>query len=206
MKKGMKNLLIIAALFAASTDVKGQVKGQADFKNSVKVTPLAFLKGQIAVVHYERSVYRNLTVGLGAAPIFFPPLLGAILYPVDQFNNGLAIDPEVRMYAKSDKVMDGFFFGLYSSNRFSSWESSTTFSSSFSTTLPLDVSFRRSVYGVQLGTQKLLGKHFCVDFYGGLGLSTSKYKVYYADTKNIYEEQNATGLNVRLNVSLGYQF
>ena len=201
MKKGMRILLIIAALFTASTNVKGQ----ANFKNSVKVTPLAFLKGQIAVVHYERAVYRNMTLGIGVAPIFFPPVLGAILYPIDQFNNGIAIDPEFRYYAKSDKVMDGFFFGAYSSNRFSSWESSGTLSSGFNTD-PLNLSFRRSIFGVQAGTQKLLGEHFCIDFYGGMGVSFSQYKAYSAFTNKLLEVQDASGLNVRLNVSIGYQF
>jgi hypothetical protein len=201
MKKGMRNLLLIAAMFIASTDVKGQ----ADFKNSVKVTPLAFLKGQIAVLHYERAVNPNITVGIGVAPIFFPPVLGAILYPIDQFNNGIAIDPEIRYYAKSDKVMDGFFFGAYSSNRFSSWESSGTLSSGFNTD-PLNLSFRRSIFGVQAGTQKLLGEHFCIDFYGGMGVSFSQYKAYSAFTNKLLEVQDASGLNLRLNVSIGYQF
>lgn len=201
MKKGMRNLLLIAAMFISSTDVQGQ----ADFKNSVKVTPFAFLKGQIAVLHYERAVNPNITVGIGVAPIFFPPVLGVILYPIDQFNNGIAIDPEIRYYANSDKVMDGFFFGAYSSNRFSSWESSGTLSSGFNTD-PLNLYFRRSIFGVQAGTQKLLGEHFCIDFYGGMGLSFSQYKAYSAFTNKLLEVQDASGLNLRLNVSIGYQF
>jgi len=92
--------------------------------NIIKISPFVFLKGQLIEVHYERAFYNQLSAGIGLAPIIFPPLIGSLLYPVDEFSPGIAIDPEIRWYAKADKVMDGFFIGRYSSNRFSSWTSS----------------------------------------------------------------------------------
>jgi hypothetical protein len=203
IKKSTK-LLCLMALFVSLSNL---ANGQTDFKNSVKISPLTFPKGKIAVIHYERSVYKNFTIALGVAPLL-EPLLGSWLYPINKFNTGLAIDPEIRWYAKSDKVMDGFFFGIYNTTRFSSWESSNDYTDLFTSkpTVLLDVSLTRTIYGIQLGSQKLIGKNIAIDVYGGAGLSASNYKAYKMGTKDLYEQTSVGGINLRLNVSIGYQF
>ena len=203
MIKKFKKVMCLLALFISLSNLSN---GQTNFKNSVKLSPITFTKGQIAVIHYERSIYKNFTIGMGVSNISFKPILGSFLYPIDKFNMGLAIDPEIRWYAKSDKIMDGFFFGFYNSTRFSSWESSTTGASLFTDNVLLDVSVRKSIYGLQLGAQKLMGKHIAIDVYGGAGLSGTKYKAYNRGTKDLYETQNSGGINLRLNLSIGYQF
>lgn len=186
---------------------------QSEMKNAVKVTPITILKGQAIMLHFERAVFKNMTACIGAAPVISGPIIGSLAFPVDKFKSGVAIDPEIRWYAKSDKVMDGFFFGLYNSNRFSSWESSASFSDILfnnptynGTDNKLNVSARKIIVGFQLGTHRLIGKHFSVDFYSGLGFSGSTTTAKYASNKEIYNEIKSGGVNLRLNVALGWRF
>jgi hypothetical protein len=204
----------ITSIFILSLFTATCVFAQTEMKNAIKVTPITFVKGQLIMVHYERAVFKNMTVAIGAAPVITGPLIGSLAFPVDKFKNGFAIDPEIRWYAKSDKVMDGFFFGLYNSNRFSSWESSADYGSIFlldptytgSENAKLNVSARKTIVGIQLGTHRLIGKHFSVDFYSGVGFSGSKTTAKYADTKEVFDEVSAGGVNLRLNVALGWRF
>ncbi len=94
---------------------------QSTGANVIKVSPLTFMSGRLAAVHYERQIGKQFTFGIGAAPLFWRPLFGSISYPITEFKNGFSVDPEFRWYAKSDKVMDGFFVGLYGSYIKSNW-------------------------------------------------------------------------------------
>jgi len=204
----------ITSILFLSLIIANSMFAQKEMKNAIKVTPITIIKGQAIMIHYERVVFKNMTAGIGVAPVVMGPLIGSLAFPVEKFKSGIAIDPEIRWYAKSDKVMDGFFFGLYNSNRFSSWESSADYTSIFllnptysgTENTKLNVSARKTIVGIQLGTHRLLGKHFSVDFYSGVGFSGSKTTAKYADTKEIYDEVSAGGVNLRLNVALGWRF
>jgi hypothetical protein len=128
MKKTILTLIIFTAINAFGqekkiSDQKIDEKTSKAGKNILKVSPLVFAKGQIIQVHYERQLFGNFTGAVGLAPIFFPNIWGSLLYPVKEFKGGIAIDPEFRWYANSDKIMDGFFIGVYNSMRFSKWSS-----------------------------------------------------------------------------------
>jgi hypothetical protein len=205
----MKNLkftfLTVVSLFVTTQTFAQQTK-------AIKVSPFTFLKGQPVMIHYEHNVFNSFTMGVGVAPIMWGPIVGSLLYPPTKFNTGIAIDPEVRWYAKNDKVMDGFFVGLYNSNRLSSWEGAST-AEIFDYDYYYDdydindweIKNRKVIVGLQLGVQRLIGDHFCVDFYSGIGFNsnvttaTRKYDKYTETTPS-------GGVNLRLNVALGWQF
>lgn len=201
----------ITVLFFSFIGVNA-IYAQSKMKNALKVTPITIIKGQAIMLHYERQLINHMTVGIGVAPIVFGPLLGSLAYPSDKFKNGVAIDPEIRWYAKQDKVMDGFFVGLYNSNRFSYWESSTALLGLLNPLYTgtdigkVNVSSRRTIVGFQLGTHRLIGEHFSVDFYTGLGLSGSKTTAKFASNNVLYDEIRAGGVNLRLNLALGWVF
>jgi len=159
------------------------------------------------MIHYEHNVFKSFTMGVGVAPIIWGPIVGSLLYPPTKFNTGIAIDPEVRWYAKNDKVMDGFFVGLYNSNRFSSWEGTSTeeIFDLYSEINDWDIKNRKIIVGLQLGVQRLIGDHFCVDFYSGIGFNSNVTTA----TRKIDKYTETTpsgGVNLRLNVALGWQF
>jgi hypothetical protein len=200
----MKNLkftfLTVVSLFVTTQTFAQQTK-------AIRVSPFTFLKGQPVMIHYEHNVFKSFTMGVGVAPIMWGPIVGSLLYPPTKFNTGIAIDPEVRWYAKNDKVMDGFFVGLYNSNRFSSWEGASS-EEIFNLSPELndwDIKNRKIIVGLQLGVQRLIGDHFCVDFYSGIGFNsnvttaTRKFDKY-------TETRTSGGVNLRLNVALGWQF
>lgn len=179
----------------------------AQQNKAIKLSPFTFLKGQPAMIHYEHNVFKSFTIGVGVAPVIWSPIIGSLLYPPTKFNTGIAIDPEVRWYAKNDKVMDGFFVGLYNSNRFSSWEGTSTeeIFNIYSEVNNWEVKNRKIIVGLQLGVQKLIGDHFCADFYSGIGFNSNLTTA----TRKIDQYTETTpsgGVNFRLNVALGWQF
>jgi hypothetical protein len=200
MKKNLSTLFLVLFVSFYTISIAQQ-------KKAIKVSPFTFIKGQPAMFHYEHNVFKSFTMGVGAAPVLWGPLLGSLLYPPTKFNPGIAIDPEVRWYAKNDKVMDGFFVGLYNSNRFSSWEGKSTEEvfDVYSDLNDWDVKNRKIIVGLQLGVQRLIGDHFCVDFYSGFGFSSNVTTATRIVDK--YTESTTTaGVNLRLNVALGWQF
>ena len=52
----------------------------------------------------------------------------------------------------------------------------------------------------------LFGKHFLIDFYSGLGLNINKTEAKLAATNTIYDEVNSGGIDIRLNLALGWRF
>ncbi|WP_338410795.1 DUF3575 domain-containing protein [uncultured Flavobacterium sp.] len=179
----------------------------AQQQKAIKISPFTFLKGQPVMIHYEHNVFKSFTMGVGVAPIMWGPIIGSLLYPPTKFNTGIAIDPEIRWYAKNDKVMDGFFVGLYNSNRFSSWEGTSTeeIFDLYSEINEWDIKNRKIIVGLQLGVQRLIGDHFSVDFYSGIGFNSNLTTA----TRKIDQYTETTpsgGVNLRLNVALGWQF
>jgi hypothetical protein len=165
------------------------------------------------MIHYEHNIFNGLTIGAGVAPVLWGPIIGSLAYPPSEFNTGVAIDPEIRWYAKSDQVMDGFFVGLYNSNRFSSWYSGASTVDIFdidgeSDIYDLDgydVTNRKIIVGLQLGVQKLLGEHFCFDFYSGIGFQ-GNVTTATGRTTNYVDRVEGGGINLRCNISIGWQF
>jgi len=209
----MKKIITVLALSFIGLN---SIYAQYGMKNALKVTPITILKGQAIMLHYERQLTNKMTVGIGVAPIVTAPVLGSLAYPSDRFKVGFAMDPEIRWYAKSDIVMDGFFVGLYNSNRFSSWESSTESILNYSINFnpiytgsqrgKINVSDRKTIIGLQLGTHRLIGEHFSVDFYSGFGFSSRKTTAKFSSNDVLYDKFEAIGANLRLNLALGWVF
>lgn len=189
--------------------VKSKLSLSQSMKNVIKITPIVFLQGQLVRISYERSIGSHFTVGLGVAPIVFPDLLASLAYPPtsgDGFKGGIALDPEIRWYAASDKAMDGFFLGLYNSTRFSSWDAQSTVQIlGSSNTDQYKVNRSMLKYGFELGFEKMMGKHFLFDIFGGLGLIGDNITATNQRTKAI-ETLPSGGIDVRFNFSFGYRF
>jgi hypothetical protein len=205
-------LLILLATFTIKINAQKNV-------NVVKVTPLTFVKGQLFMLHYERNISKKMSLGIGVAPIFRGPLfnMATLDYPPTKYNMGIAIDPEIRWYAKSNDAMDGFFVGFYNSNRFSSWQSTTngtTFENVFDGTYSaassfnVDVKNQKYIFGIQLGTQKMMSDNISIDFYSGLGFNVNKSSITGTDSygKAYVDEKTGAGINLRLNLAIGYRF
>jgi hypothetical protein len=214
LKKITKKTLLISILttltslqvMAYKTD---SISDRKPMPNIIKISPLTLLKGQIPMIHYERVIYKNLTASLGITPILFGPLIGTLAFPPDKFKGGIAIDPELRWYAQSDKVMDGFYFGFYNSIRSSKWES--LFSSkdvikNKLSTPDLKVSSTKVIGGIHIGTQKLMGKHFTVDVNGGTGLSKSKTVAKKSASNQFYDQAVGASVNFKFDIALGWRF
>lgn len=178
------------------------------YKTVIKVSPMTFIKGQPFMLHFERAVSGHSTVELGVAPIIWGPIIGTFNFVPDKFHTGIAIDPEIRWYAKTDHLLNGFFFGFYNSNRFSTWDSSESFDEAIYGNSPPDlkVKSRKLIFGFQIGSERLFGKHFLIDFYSGLGLSTTNTIAEVADSGRFYDELNTVGANFRFNVAFGWAF
>lgn len=185
----------------------------AQNKIAVKITPITFHKKMLLMAHAEYNFAGNFTGSVGLAPIFYAPLAASVEFPVTDMNSGISIDPEVRWYAKSDGVMDGFFIGLYSSQRFTSWQTANYWNDYWTLgtngTGYVDETYKaknhKKIYGFELGVQKLMGDHFSVDFYAGLGVQSNR-TVAVGEVSGNVETQDWGGVNGRLNVSFGWQF
>ena len=192
----------------------------AQHKHAIKVSPFTFLKGQPLMVHYEYNAFNNATISLGLAPVVSGPILGSLVFPPTEFNSGFAIDPEIRWYAKDAGAMNGFFFGLYNSNRLTNWttvtgeidiaslltgefvEENDAFGNPLNASY--DVKASKHIFGFQLGTHKPLGDHFSVDFYSGLGLSVANTEATGSNTGTVSNIPSG-GINLRLNLAFGWQ-
>lgn len=208
-----KTLLISTFTTLTSLHVMGymndSISNRAPMPNIIKVSPFTFLKGQIPMIHFERVIYKNLTASIGVAPILFGPLIGTLAFPPDKFNGGFAIDPELRWYAQSDKVMDGFYFGFYNSIRSSMWESIFSSKDIFKnqyTTPDLKVSSTKVIGGIHIGTERLIGKHFTVDVNGGIGLSKSKTVAKKSVSNQFYDQAIGGSVNLKFDIALGWRF
>jgi hypothetical protein len=212
MKKYFVGLLFVIASITSYS--------QIEKPNVIKISPLVFVKGQIVEVHYERALFGRFSASLGVAPIYMGEL--------SVFNHdtvplkGFAFDPEIRWYTKKDGVLEGFFIGFYGSLRYSgsknnnlpyltgidSWNNAVGAVSVDPTYINGDkytVRKKVSIYGFQLGTQRLFGKWFVFNFYGGAGVGPKNY----VSTNNRTDYKitsNGFKFNLRANVSFGVRF
>ncbi len=214
----MKKKLVLLFIVLAAISFNSNAQKNA---NVIKLTPFTFLKGQMFMLHYERNLFSKMSVGIGIAPVFTGPIfsLGTLSYIPNpsSYNLGIAIDPEIRWYAKSNDVMDGFFIGFYNSNRYSSWESTTegvnvtelfSETANFSSPFTVQVKNQKHIFGLQLGVQKMMSDHISIDFYSGLGFNGNKTTATGTrEDGTIYKDEiPGAGINLRLNLAVGYRF
>jgi hypothetical protein len=215
MKKTILLFCIVLASFAAS----------AQF--AIKYTPLVFFRNMKYTVHAEYMIPNSprVSVALGFSQNLFPKSSGLEDYAggtyfqqnLDNSDAGFSIDPEVRLYTR--KNMEGFYFGLYSSQRFSSSQldeyadrfmdpADSTYYYANPTGGFQNLNTRVSIYGAQIGYQKFQGKNdrFIIDVYAGGGTKITSRK--YSDGNSMlvggYTNGVKNGIALRLNFSIGY--
>lgn len=225
----MKKIITISILFSLSLTAFSQA-GQGSLV--VKVTPVTILRNMLFTVHGEYAISPTVSLALGISPNAAPKSnflddidnnTGDYCYEwnVDNAKAGFSIDPEFRWY--SDAMMDGFFFGAYSSFRFGSssfdefvgeelFDPFTGDSYGFSycdtpTGRSLDMKTMVIVAGPQFGWEKLLGAQdrFVFDGYLGVGAKITNRSYTGSVEGPGYDNSSVFGLGVRGNVSLGYR-
>jgi hypothetical protein len=215
MKKAILLISIVLVSFAAS----------AQF--AIKYTPLVFLRNMKYTVHAEYMIPNSprISVALGFSQNLVPKSSGLENYGggtyfqrnLDNGNAGFSIDPEVRMYTR--KNMEGLYFGLYSSQRFSSSSLDeytdylmdpvdSTYYYANPTGGVQDLNTRVSIYGAQIGYQKFQGKddRFIIDVYagGGTKITTRKYSDGNSMLVGGFSNSVKSGIALRLNFSIGF--
>ena len=193
---------------------------------ALKITPVTVLKNQLIMVHGEWFLpsQDQISLSLGLAPNLAPKLdafgdfddllngsdftyLATDAYSLVDAKPGFSFDPELRWYA--DEQMDGFFLGLYSSQRFSRGVRLDEYYLSNPTGGFITSKSRVSIYGLQLGFEKLFGEndHFVFDFYFGGGIKQTKYNWNESNLTGPGRSSDPTiGLALRGNIAIGYAF
>ena len=215
----MKKLFLLLTILCVSAAASAQL--------AIKYTPLVFLRNMKYTVHAEYLIPNTprISVALGFSKNLVPKssgldsLAGGTYFQQNLNNSkaGFSIDPEVRMYTR--KNMEGLYFGLYSSQRFSSSELEefndylmnpvdSTYYYANPTGGVQKLNTRVSVYGAQIGYQKFLGAddRFIFDFYagGGTKITSRKYKEGNSLLTGGYTNSVKSGIALRLNFSIGF--
>ena len=215
MKKSLLILSIVLVTLSAS----------AQF--AIKYTPIVFFRNMKYTVHAEYMIPNSprISVALGFSQNLIPKssgldnLAGGTYFQqnLSNSNAGISLDPEVRIYTR--KNMEGFYFGLYSSQRFSSSsldEYNNYFMDPVDSTYYYanptggvqDLSTRFSIYGAQIGYQKFQGQNdrFIIDVYagGGTKITSRKYSNGNSMLAGGYVNQVKNSIALRLNFSIGF--
>jgi len=215
MKKTILLFSIVLASFAAS----------AQF--AIKYTPIVFFRNMKYTVHAEYMIPNSprISVALGFSQNLIPKssgldnLAGGTYFQqnLNKSNAGFSLDPEVRIYTR--KNMEGLYFGLYSSQRFSSSSLDeynnylmdpvdSTYYYANPTGGVQDLNTRVSIYGAQIGYQKFQGQNdrFIIDVYagGGTKITSRKYAVGNSMLVGGYTNSTKNGIALRLNFSIGF--
>jgi hypothetical protein len=215
MKKSL--LLFSVVLFTLS----------ASAQFAIKYTPIVFFRNMKYTVHAEYMIPNSprISVAMGFSQNLVPKssglenLAGGTYFQqnTDNSNAGISLDPEVRIYTR--KNMEGFYFGLYSSQRFSSNQldeyndylkdpADSTYYYANPTGGFQNLNTRVSIYGAQIGYQKFQGKddRFIIDVYAGGGTKITSRK--YTDGNSLlaggYVNEVKNGIALRLNFSIGF--
>jgi hypothetical protein len=215
MKKTILLFSIVLASFAAS----------AQF--AIKYTPIVFFRNMKYTVHAEYMIPNSprISVALGFSQNLIPKssgldnLAGGTYFQqnLSNSNAGFSLDPEVRIYTR--KNMEGLYFGLYSSQRFSSSSLDeynnylmdpvdSTYYYANPTGGVQDLNTRVSIYGAQIGYQKFQGQNdrFIIDVYAGGGTKITSRK--YSDGNSMlaggYVNEVKNSIALRLNFSIGF--
>ena len=215
MKKTILLFSIVLASFASS----------AQF--AIKYTPIVFFRNMKYTVHAEYMIPNSprISVALGFSKNLLPKssgldsLAGGTYFQQNTTNSnaGFSLDPEVRMYTR--KNMEGFYFGLYSSQRFSSNQldeytdylmdpADSTYYYANPTGGFQNLNTRVSIYGAQIGYQKFQGKddRFIIDVYagGGTKITSRKYTAGNSMLTGGFTNSVKNGIALRLNFSIGF--
>ncbi len=215
----MKKIILLVSIALVSLTAGAQL--------AIKYTPLVFFRNMKYTVHAEYMIPNSprISAALGFSQNLFPKSSGLEDYAggtyfqqnLDNSNAGFSIDPEVRMYTR--KNMEGFYFGLYSSQRFSSSQldeyadrfmdpADSTYYYVNPTGGVQDLNTRVSIYGAQIGYQKFQGKNdrFVIDVYVGGGTKITSRK--YSDGNSMlvggFTNSVRNGVALRLNFSIGF--
>ena len=215
MKKSL--LLFSIVLFTLS----------ASAQFAIKYTPIVFFRNMKYTVHAEYMIPNSprISVAMGFSQNLVPKssglenLAGGTYFQqnTDNSNAGISLDPEVRIYTR--KNMEGFYFGLYSSQRFSSNQldeytdylmdpADSTYYYANPTGGFQNLNTRVSIYGAQIGYQKFQGKNdrFIIDVYAGGGTKITSRK--YTDGNSMltggFDNSVKSGIALRLNFSIGF--
>ena len=194
---------------------------------AIKYTPIVFFRNMKYTVHAEYMIPNSprISVALGFSQNLVPKssglenLAGGTYFQqnTDNSNAGISLDPEVRMYTR--KNMEGFYFGLYSSQRFSSNQldeytdylmdpADSTYYYANPTGGFQNLNTRVSIYGAQIGYQKFQGQNdrFIIDVYAGGGTKITSRK--YTDGNSMltggFTNSVKNGIALRLNFSIGF--
>ena len=215
MKKSL--LLFSVVLFTLS----------ASAQFAIKYTPIVFFRNMKYTVHAEYMIPNSprISVALGFSQNLIPKSSGLdnngggtyFQQNLDNSNAGISLDPEVRIYTR--KNMEGFYFGLYSSQRFSSSQldeytdylmdpADSTYYYANPTGGFQNLNTRVSIYGAQIGYQKFQGKddRFIIDVYagGGTKITSRKYTGGNSLLAGGYVNEVKNGIALRLNFSIGF--
>lgn len=193
----------------------------------LKVSPMTLLRNMWFTGYGEYALHDlgKYTVSLGLSPNLLPKAEGDLMdkqpnpdstffydFDLDEAHSksGFSIDPEFRMY--TDEVFDGFYVGVYSSQRFSSarlLEMETPANDSLATATGgyQELKTHIGVYGLQIGFEKLFGgrDRFVFDAYFGIGYKYTDRM--YAKGVNLVNQplfdSNRRTIATRGNVSFG---
>lgn len=215
----MKKLFLLVTILCVSAAASAQL--------AIKYTPLVFLRNMKYTVHVEYMIPNTprVSVALGFSQNLIPKSsgldnLGGGTYFQQNLNNsnaGFSLDPEVRIYTR--KNMEGLYFGLYSSQRFSSSEFdefsdylmnpvNSTYYYANPTSGVQNLNTRVSIFGAQIGYQKFVGAddRFIFDFYagGGTKITSRKYSDGNAMLLGGFTNSVRSGIALRLNFSIGF--
>jgi hypothetical protein len=215
MKKTLLLFSIVLVSFATSAQL------------AIKYTPLVFFRNMKYTVHAEYLIpgTPRVSAAIGFSQNLFPKGGGLDNYAggtyfeqnLDKSNAGFSIDPEVRMYSR--KNMEGIYFGLYSSQRFSSSQLDeyadyyqdpvdSTFYYANPTGGFQTVNTHVAVYGIQVGYQKFFGPddRVLIDVYagGGTKITTRRFEDGNAALVGGYTNSVNNGIAARLNFSIGF--
>lgn len=189
-------LTLLACLFLLQTQAqtpRALAQGQNDDVRTttfvLKVSPMTLFRNMWFTGYGEYALHDmgKYTVSLGLSPNLLPKgdwtekqlNVDSTFYydfEIDDAHSkaGFSIDPEFRFY--TDEVFDGMYFGLYSSQRFSSArlnEMATPVNDSLAigTGGYQELKTHVGVYGLQVGFEKLFGGNdrFVFDAYFGIG-------------------------------------
>ena len=198
---------------------------------AVKITPFTLLRNMWFTAHVDYAFHPQFTASLGISPNF---LAKGNSYQRDsiwhyqgtdtsyydyvrtQGNPGFSFDPEVRWYPSG--AWKGWFFGLYSSQRFSSakieeqeflpqtaWPGVTQYIATRTGNYQI-LRTHVSVTGFQMGYVQSWGKkkEWLLDIFGGLGIKTTTFR--FENAGSLYPDKDETkpGIGGRLNFSIGY--
>lgn len=215
MKKTILLVTVVLVSFAASAQL------------AIKYTPLVFFRNMKYTLHAEYLIpgTPRISAAIGFSQNLFPKGGGLDNYAggtyfqqnFDESNAGISIDPEVRMYSR--KNMEGIYFGLYSSQRFSSSQLDEygdyyqdPVDSSYVYANPTggfqNVKTHVAVYGIQVGYQKFFGPddRILIDVYagGGTKITTRNFEAGNNALVGGYENSVTNGIAARLNFSIGF--